>query len=226
MNLIVLHGDDYLKVKKRLDSFVSAAKRRGWLIEYIGVGSAFDLAEAVSAGSLFTKDKLVVVEDARRVTLSQLKWLSANQTKFSTTLVFISDGFLSQLILSKLPKKAKIESFRLPKAIFDFLDSLYPKNATQAISLFKTVLKTEPVERVFAMISRHFRDMYWARHNAASLPYPQKWRVGKISVQARRFKNGQLKNLISQAAEADIKAKTSTGSLVDSLDQIILTQLE
>jgi len=226
LNIIVLHGDDYIKSKRRLDTFISEAKKRSWLIERVDAVPGLNLAELVTGVNLFNKDKLVVVENINRVSPKQISWISQNEKRLEVTLVLINEGFLNQRTIGLLPKKSKIEIFKLPRELYNFLYAFYPGNGKTAIRLFKMVIKAEPPEMVFALLSRHLRDIYRAINDRASLPYKESWRVDKIVSQASKFKGSQLKRVISSLAEADIKAKTSLVNLVDSLDQIILTQLE
>lgn len=226
MNTILLHGDDYLGAKKRLDTFILTAKKRGWLIDRFGPDSSVDFSELVSGANLFSKDRLIIVENLNRLPPKQITWVAENQARFEVTLVFINEGFVNSRTLASLPKKTKIELFRLPREIFDFLYSFYPGNSKKALTLLKNVLKKEPIEAVFAILSRHIRDIYCASEDPKSLPYKETWRISKLISQSKKFEAGKLKKVIFLLAEADIKAKSSRGNLNDLLDQIIITQLE
>ena len=113
----------------------------------------------------------------------------------------------------------------MPRLIFTFLDSIYPKNVKKVLVLFHELIKNEPVEFVFALMARHLRDLYWVRVEPKSLPYPS-WRVGKLKGQSSKFKFETLKDLIARMAEIDIAVKTSKSDLISSLDLLIVFSLE
>ena len=226
MNTIVLHGDDYVSVKKRLDAFIISAKKRGWLIDRPAPESQTSLSELISGANLFNKDRLVIIEGLNRLAPKQLQWLSDNKDRFEVTLVLINNGYVNKRVLDILPKKTKVELFKLPREVFDFLYSFYPGNAKQSLTFLKRVLEKEPIEAVFALLSRHLRDVYWALEDSEGLPYKEDWRVSRLVSQSKKFRKEVLKRIISSLSEIDIKAKTSKVALNDSLDQLIITQLE
>jgi hypothetical protein len=226
LNTIVLHGDNYLGAKKRLDAFIVSAKKRSWLIDRLASESLNNLSELVSGANLFSKERLIIIEGLNRVPPKQIKWVSDNKDRLDVTLVFINNGYVNKRILATLPKKTKVEVFRLPKEVFDFLYSFYPGNAKHVLTLLKRVLEKEPVEAVFGLLSRHIRDVYWALENPKRLPYKEAWRISRLVSQSKKFKAEGLKRIISSLADIDLKAKSSKAKLNDSLDQIIITQLE
>ena len=124
-----------------------------------------------------------------------------------------------------LPPITKTEEYKLPKLIFKFLESFWPGNAKASIRLLHEVIRDEAPEFVFNLLSRHLRDIYWAMLDKESMSYPS-WRVGKLTQQAKRFKDGQVQSLIQTFAEIDIQAKTSKANIIDSLDFIIASELE
>ena len=134
--------------------------------------------------------------------------------------------------MKQLPKIDKVEEFKLPKLIWSFLDSCFPGNAKNALLLLHEIIKNEPVEFVFSLLAKHLRDLYWVKVDSppgqrpsGPVAYPS-WRVEKLKRQSHKFSEGSLEDLINSLAQADIKAKTSQGELIDLLDFIIATKLE
>jgi hypothetical protein len=91
--------------------------------------------------------------------------------------------------------------------------------------LLREVLKKEAPEFVFSLIARHIRDMYWANLEDNNLSYPS-WRISKLKSQARKFKEGGLKDLIQKLSEIDVNVKTTRDNITDSLDLLFATELE
>lgn len=191
----MIHGEDELKVRDRFNSLIETARSRGYEVNREGSGD-----------SLFSEKTVSVLENP--------KLFPKNLN--SKDLIILYDGNAPVTLLKSLPKETKIEKFDLPKKLFSFLDNI-------TLNSFHEIIKTEPIELVFAMMGRSFRDMYWANFDDKSLGYPE-WRISKLKKQAQRVKD--FKILLKTLSEIDIKAKTGEIDLLTSLDLLIAKQLE
>ncbi len=224
MKIIVLHGDDYLKSYDRLQVFVKEARIRGWNIKKITDNSQ-NIQDAIVQDSLFEKEKLVVINNYNLINKSTLNWLKKKPESLNVTLVIYHNNSLSKTFLKSLPKIDKEEEYKLPKIIWAFLDSFYPGNIKVTLSLLHDLTKKQPIEFIFMLLVKHLRDIYWVMQDPISIPYPS-WRVGKLKRQSQRYSEENLRKLIFDLANSDIKSKTSKANLIDELDFIISTQLE
>ena len=225
MKIIILHGDYIKKSQERLDHFIDSAKKRGWEIKRLDASANLSVSEQLSAGLLFQDKTLFVLGDVKKLTPHDFVWIKKTGKELALTLVVYAPYFVFKSILSKFPKDIKYEEFKLPRIIFTFLDSIYPKNVKKVLVFFHELIKKEPVEFVFALLARQVRDLYWVRVEPKSLPYPS-WRLNKLKVQSEKFRVKKLKDLINKLAEIDIAVKTSKSDLVSSLDLLMLTKLE
>ncbi len=225
MKIILLHGDYISKSYERLTTFIEVAKKRDWEIVQINQDSPLSLSESLSAQSLFAKEKLFILENLNKVNKKELDWLKKKTEKLDGTLVIYYPDEISAALLKSLPKTIKIEEFKLPRLIFIFLERLFPKNSKEAMKLFHQIIENEPAEFVFALIARHFRDLYWIKTDPKTLTLPG-WRATKLRKQSDSFTVGQLRQFITDLSEIDIQAKTSKGSLISSLDLLIATKLK
>lgn len=218
MKIIVLHGDYIKKSRDRLEDFISSAQK---------IDSNFNLtiSEQLSANSLFQKESLFILEDIKRLNQKDIDWIKKRGKDLALTLIIYHQGFIPKKVLNSFPKDAKIEEFKLPRIIFMYLDSIYPKNVKKVLVLFHELIRNEPVEFVFALMAKHLRDLYWVKVEPRSLPYPS-WRITKLKVQSEKFKVEMIKEIIRKLAEIDIAAKTSKSDLISSLDLLMLTKLE
>lgn len=224
MKIIVLQGDNTLASYERLQKFIDIAQSRSWIVQKV-VDSSQNLGEAIVLDTLFQEKRLVIIEDFRLIGKRELKLLKAKSKDLDITLIIYHHGTLTKTFLKSLPEVDKIEEYKLPKLIWSFLDSFYPRNSKTILHLLHEIIKKDPIEFVFALLARHLRDIYWARIDSQSMPYPS-WRVGKLKRQAYRFTYNGLTDLISSLAKADIKSKTSQSELIDELDFIIASKLE
>jgi len=202
MNVIILHGDDVKASYKRLSLFIKEAKKRGW--EVIN-----DKIEETP--SLFLKEKLIVVRDVKLINKKSLKLIEI----IPGTLVIYSIKKLPLPFIKNFPKGTKIENYELPFLVWKFLDNMNYKN-------FQEVVKTQAVEMIFAMISKRLRDIYLVQHGS---PKMNNWQINKLKSQYQRLKNKNLKLLISELADIDIKSKTGEFDLKYLLDLFILKRL-
>lgn len=224
MKIFLIHGADELKSYGRLQKFIEAAKSRSWEVVYVDETNQ-SLLEVLRSRSLFKGERFFVLTDIKKIGKKESDWFKKNGDKIEGNLVIYHSGVVPIATLKSLPGGVKVEDFKLPKLIFQFLDSFVPKNAKTSINLLHQVAANEPPEFMFSLLSRHLRDLYWAKTEAKSLPYPS-WRVGKLKAQAGKYKVNQLRQLIGELAKIDIEAKTSKAEIIPSLDLLMATKLE
>jgi DNA polymerase III delta subunit len=224
MKIIVLHGDDERKLYDRLTKFVETAKSRSWEVAFLDDPN-LSIQEQLSSPSLFGNERFFIVRDIKRLGKKELEWIKNNSPDLSGNLIIYHEGYLPQSILKSLPKESKIEEFKLPVMLWNFLEGLSPGNSEKSVEKLHQLIEKEAPEFIFTLIAKLFRDLYWVKTDAVSLPYPS-WRVGKLKAQSSKFTLDQLANIIEKLAEIDIKVKTSKSDLTSELDLLIIKQLE
>lgn len=135
------------------------------------------------------------------------------------------DKPLNKTDLNKIPKDAKIEEYKLPKLIFTFLESFYPKNYKKCLELLHSLTRDNPPEFILALLSKQLRDIYWIKKDPKTLSYPF-WRIAKLKLQASYFSESLLREIISDFSNIDVESKTSKANLIDSLDLLIIQKLQ
>ncbi|MEJ2347728.1 MAG: hypothetical protein P8Y17_00810 [Patescibacteria group bacterium] len=225
MKFILLHGDHTLDSYQRLQKFIDTAKNRSWQVVKIDPSDSLSLSEKMVSNDLFNEKKLFIIENLGKIDKKQLTWLKKNFKRLSDTLVIFHRGTILKNLLKLLPKPTKIEEYKLPKYIFKFMESFYPGNSKNCLKLLHETTNSQSPDFVFNLLCRHLRDLYWVQAKKDSLPYPA-WRINKLSSQAKKFKEGKIKDIISKMAEADMKIKTSKADYQNSLDFIIVSELE
>ena len=224
MKIIILHGDDEIKSYERLMKFVETAKNRSWEVIYLDEGK-MSLSETLSTSSLFPGERFFVLKDIKKLGKKEVEWLNRKSKNLTGNLIIHHQGTVLDTLIKSLPEPVKVEEFKLPKLIFEFLDSIAPKNEKKSLTLLHQIVTSEPEEFVFSLLSRHLRDLYWAKVDENSLPYPS-WRIGKLKKQAGNFSVGKLEEIIDSLANIDVEVKTSKSEIVPSLDLLIATKLE
>ena len=140
-------------------------------------------------------------------------------------MVFYVEGKAGVTLTKNLPKNAVIEEFPMPILIWNFLDSIKKGNVKEVLRVFHKIVEKDPVERVFVLIFKLFRDLYWVKKEPESINY-QSWRVEKLKRQASLFTLQELEEIIASLAKIDIEVKTGQSSLLSSLDLLMVKILE
>ncbi|OGM12418.1 hypothetical protein A2Z22_04565 [Candidatus Woesebacteria bacterium RBG_16_34_12] len=232
MKTIILHGDYTEKSYQRLQTFIKVAKKRNLEIKKVNLNTKFSLSEQLSSTELFKTENLYILENISKIPKKEIVWLKKNNNRIEGTLIIYNSGILSKTLIKQFPKPDKIEEYKLPKIIWNFLESFYQGNAKNCIKLLHQVIDNDPIELVFVLLVRQLKDLYLVSisdsksssiQNKSPFPY---WREAKLKKQAQQFKKDQIKEIISELAEIDLKVKTSRGNLIDSLDFLIATKLE
>lgn len=219
MRISLIHGEDNEKAYANFREVVESSREKGF--EVIGI----DDIHKISSQFLFEDKVVFVLEKPGKVKLSDWKWFSKVTSKYNSNLIIYVEGNASAVITKSLPKDAKVQKFELPKTIFAFLDSFYPGNAKKCLMLLDDLVKNEPIELVFYLLARQLRDLYWASVSKESMPIPD-WRILKLGSQAKKFSDENLKEIINELSEIDIRIKTSSEDLRSSLDFLIVKHLE
>jgi DNA polymerase III delta subunit len=225
MKITVIHGDNSSAIFNFLVNTLEEAKKKGVLIEKIYEDSPMGLAEILSGKDLFNQESLYLLEEPEKVTSGELKWISKNAENLQGNLIIYADSKLPLSFLNKLPERSLLKEFKLPKALYVFLESFLPRNSGGCIRLLHELLGSEPPEFVFAVFSRHIRDLYWVSVSPQTLDYPS-WRLARLKSQAKAFEAQKLKKAINQLARIDYSAKTGATELAASLDLLIVSLLQ
>lgn len=225
MNIYVIYGEDEVSARNYFLEIIKKEKEKGSEIIRVSPLAKEGFMGEVSSRSLFSNKVLYVLEYLSKADPKEINWLVKNSDRLGCNLLVYEKGELGKKYFSSLPKNTKSKKFDLPKLIFDYLSLIVPGNTTEVLKMLHKITENEPVEFIFALTSKHFRDLYWVKKEASSLPYPS-WRVGKLKSQAAKFSEVTLKNIIQKLSEIDILVKTSRADLLSSLDLMFIRELE
>lgn len=223
MKITIVHGQDLTQSRARFLQIINAIKKRGWELIKIQDNES-GVAEKLNANSLFGTQILYTCEDVGLFSQLDFDWMKKEQTKKINLLVW-HKGELGKRVLAAFPRETRTEVFNLPKTIFVFLESLRPGNSQQSLTLLKKLLEKEKPEFVFALLTRHLRDLYWLQQEPESLKLPT-WRLSKLKKQAVNFKPEELKRIIRALGRIDIATKTGGGEINFWLDLFVVKELE
>src|SRR5258706_4154682 len=224
MKIIILHGDDERKLYERLQKFIETTKKRSWEVNYLD-DLATSIPEAFSGVSLFAAERFFILRDIKKFGKKESDFLNKKYKELPGNLIVYNEGYIAKKTLDLFPKDLKIEEYKLPVIIWSFLEHIYPGNSEKCLQEFHKIIERDAPEFIFTLIAKLFRDLYWAKTDSASMPYPT-WRVSKLKIQSEKFKIEKLKEIIERLAEIDIEVKTGKSNLTAELDLLMVKQLE
>lgn len=219
MRISLIHGQDINKSYEKFRSVIDSSKSKGF--EIVNIKNPKEIVRI----SLFEEKTVFVLDKPAKVKPNDWKWLKSASSKYNSNLLIFYEGDAPATITRNLPKDIKLEKFDLPKILFTFLDSFYPKNSKTILRLLNDLVQNEPIELVFHLLSRRIRDLYWIIEDEASLPM-QPWQKKRLLNIASKYSKKDIKNIINKLSEIDIKSKTSSNDLKSLLDIFILEELK
>jgi len=119
----------------------------------------------------------------------------------------------------KISKGIVIKEFKLSQSIFKLLDSCYPKNLTQFVSILYSLPGKIDEIFIFIMLIRHIHNLFVIKHEG-TVKSLQSWQVAKLKSQASYWSNERLESFYDGLYRIDVALKTGRNpfSLRKSLD--------
>lgn len=225
MKILILHGDNQVESRARLNELVSGSKKKGLNIIRVSGASIKkgELLTLARSQDLLGGTDLLVIEGffANKKAAEILKELVENQEEISNSCLFWEGKAVPA---SKIPKKdfIKTESFQVPQEIFKLLDLVTPATKKQALILMQKSAVRESAEFFFVMLIRQIRNLLWVKTDPQSMQI-QAWQKGKLKSQADKFSEEALRRIQSRLLEIDYQSKTSKlpENTAASLDMLI-----
>ena len=222
--ITVIHGDDIVSSR---NYFISQRGLSSDAVTLHGVTvNLNDVVQAVEGQGLFSEGRHIFIEEllskrkAGKELTSILACLLENQKNNDIYLWESKDMTAKQL--SSL-KTVTIKQFKITKTIFQFLDTIRPKNGKTILMLLHKTLETEEIEFVFFMLVRQLRMLLAlfepGDESIDEVKRMAPWQKSKLQKQAKLFTIESLKDLYKKLLDIDIAQKT--GGLALPLSETI-----
>lgn len=210
--MYVIHGDDIASSRKYLQNMRDKSQGSKTLL-----ASSIDMTALVQlfeSDNLFSESSTFFIEDllTKKKQASDLeailKYLSIHAKEND---IYLWEGKeVGKAILKRLPNATNLPH-KLPQSMFQFLDSLSPKNKSQSLLLFHKTIATAEPELVFFMLIRHFRLMLALYDTEAQIDEVKRmapWQKSKLKKQAVTFSKERLAVALSELHKIDFEQKT------------------
>lgn len=225
--IIIIHGEDITKSRKY---FIEQRQQYHDAITINGLTTTLtEIVQVFEGNELFATEKHVFIEDffsKRKKSKETEQIIKVIQQNHPQAFVYFWESKeLSPAQLKQL-NNVTVKQFKLPQAVFTFLDSIKPQNGKQLIQLFYQTIQDEETQFIFSMLIRQFRLLLYFVGANNDLP-PQideikrmsPWQKDKLAKQSKLFTKDSLKTHYAKLYEIEYGVKT--GSLNTSLEQAI-----
>ena len=217
----ILHGDNILASRRALQSVKKMAKEKEVVVLDGKKISLTDLKQALEARSLFGQEKLVVIENLI-ISKKQKNLPAGRQAQEQTRRIFdYLKSFPNDIDLilwegKKIDgrvltpfKNAKVQLFKTPAIIFKFLESISPGNAKIMLNLLNTCSEAQPIEQIFYMIIRQFRQLLLIKDLGKNgAPRLAPWQYSRLTNQANCSTLNKLLKIYKELLKIDYQQKT------------------
>ncbi|OGY10592.1 MAG: hypothetical protein A3F61_03835 [Candidatus Blackburnbacteria bacterium RIFCSPHIGHO2_12_FULL_41_13b] len=225
MKSYLLHGENHPESRKKLSLLISQAETQGWeIVRLDGLGDKIDLNTISGTASMFGSGNFLVVENyfSNNKKAVQLVKELLDKPNPQTVFLFWESKTIAPQTLRSLAKYLQTEEFKIPKILFNFLDSFSPGNAKHSLMLLQKTLKENSPDMLVIMLSRQIRLLYCLLVDSKNLKLAD-WQKRNLEQQAKNFTPGQLLRIHNQLLELDRKNKRSQlpENLGASLDLLV-----
>lgn len=190
-----------------------------------------DLIQIFEGGELFATHKKFFIESliGKRKKSRELDSLIdvINKNSADNDISIWEGKDLTPAVLKQF-KNAENKQFKLPQALFTFLDQIKPGNGASLIKLFHQTIETTDPEMVFFMFVRQVRLLLYMKE-PGNEPIEEikrmTWQMSKLKSQASDFDINQLKTLYKRLFEIEKGFKTGTLAInpVQTIDMLLLS---
>lgn len=187
-----------------------------------------NFTQALEANSLFSGSTLVIIENLFGKLGKKQKLitsLSAIITRSSTAtdIILWEDREVSITVIKSLGSGVKVQLFKTPISLFQFLDNLGLGSAKNSLFLFQKTLETHAPELILTMIVRRLRQVIMLKDHVMPEGL-QDWQASRLTSQAKSFTMEKLLSMYQRLLDIEyaIKSGNSAFTLTQHLQQYII----
>lgn len=226
--ITIIHGNDLAKSRQAFTDYKLKYPEAS-----ITDGQSITLTQAsqiLEGGELFSVQKVLFIENfiTRRKISSDFDDLNNFfQTHAGTNEIFFWEG--REIDAKSLAKyhNAIIRLYKLPEALFYFLDCIRPGNTKQILTLFHQLLTVQDEEAVFYMLIRQIRILIALNQDKIGrideIKRMKEWQIAKLKKQSKLFNPSELTDIYNYLFNLELSYKTGKlpVSLTSSIDILL-----
>ena len=226
--IILLHGDNIEASRSemlRLKDQAGGKEIR--LLDGKSVNEA-NLTQALESEALFGGGTLVIIENLfgklgkKQKNIADLAEIIIRSSNTSDIILW-EDREVSITVIKSLGKAVKIQLFKTPISLFQFLDSLGAGSTKNSLLLFQKTLETHAPELILSMIVRRMRQCIMLKDNVTPEGL-QDWQASRLTAKAKYFTMKKLLSMYQRLLDIEyaIKSGNSAFTLTQQLEQLVI----
>ncbi|MCA9370008.1 MAG: hypothetical protein H6774_04750 [Pseudomonadales bacterium] len=207
--LTILHGEHIGNSRTKLQELIDQARKNNTTLERLEAKqlSVAELEQALGSTSLFGGNTLCIIEGLHSLPRSKKKTQLITMIAGADVPVVLWEKRALTNTMLKQFSTAKVEEFKLSKALFSWLDMIGQKPLPTTLAKYHEALSQEDEYFCFVMFIRQIRLLIQAKDGAKITGPP--FMVAKITKQAAHFSKKQLLEIHGALSELDLAGKTS-----------------
>lgn len=210
MRSYILHGENRVESRRKLSEIIREAKGKGLEVVKID-GASMTKGELLThsrSQTLLSTAQLLIIENFFKNNKKAAQQILEIPQDENITLIFWEGKQLTPTTVRKLQVKFTVQEFKIPVAVFKFLDSLAPNNARVSLKLLQEAKNRDEAEFLLIMMARQVRLLIWAKEDTDTLKVPP-WMEHNLAQQADKFTSSQLRVFHGKLLELDRDNKHS-----------------
>lgn len=221
--LTIICGEDSISSRNYFLEQQKIFTEKGFEIVNLDAKLVLELDDSqASSASLFSQKRVYFTNSLNKKVLKKLNFKSEKKIKDIINSKVIQLFDWEEETSSRDLKSIKgivVKELKPSQTIFKLLDSCYPGNLKQFITILQTISQSSEDIFIFIMLARHMRNILITKQGER-LPKLMSWQIAKLSNQAKYWKQENLINFYQGLHRIDVNAKTSNSpySIKKSLD--------
>lgn len=227
--ITIIQGDDIVNSRKY---FIELRQKTLHFISFEAEKlSLTQLMQSVEGGGLFSDEKKIFIENffsKKKTGKETNEILSYLKTALRIEVFLWEQKEITQKDLNFFPN-AVVKTFKLPKTLFLFLDSIKHGYGKSLIGLLHKTLANIEIEIIFYMLFRQFRLLLALKDETSTDKIDEikklaPWQKNKLIKQVKLFRLEDLQKIYQKLYQIDLEQKTgkSVTSLIQSLDFFLI----
>lgn len=218
--IIIFCGEDLVSSRKAFLEQLESLRKDNYEIERIsGKDLTIETLELLSSPtSLFGEKKAMAIEnllgrpkskEKEKIIEKIVSLLALSEVEgLSCYIVIWENKELSKSEQQKFPTNFVFKNFKLPGAMFAFLEMLVPGKTKMNLENLKAALEISDPNFLFLMLVRQIRLLILAKNEKDILKVPP-WQKGKLQRQSKAFAIEKLLEINKSLLQIDYDQKTS-----------------
>ncbi|HLD26660.1 MAG TPA: hypothetical protein VJB63_01765 [Patescibacteria group bacterium] len=221
--LHIILGDDSRASRQRYIQLKDEYKKKEYDIVPLDSSSLLKMDQWLYQSiGLFASKKAFFGENLlSRKELREL--LKKYDTKSTDINIFIWEELLEDRVVKYYFKNAHLSLSKLPQTIFKLLDTLYPSNKQQALTLLGVLSKNINEHMILVMMQKRIRELIVVQAGIKSEKKLASWQVARLKTQAGKWDEKKISSLYEALYRVEVLSKTSANyySVKKALDIVL-----